>query len=83
MCGIAGVIGIGPEGRTDARVLIVFAVHLAVLFGAAMLAFNVPFVRELVLDDIMGALEKNDVGQREQEEILMIAYSLRKEILRL
>jgi hemoglobin len=36
-----------------------------------------------VLDDIMGALEKNGVGQREQEEVLMIAYSLRKEILHL
>jgi hemoglobin len=36
-----------------------------------------------VLDDILGALEKNGVGQREQEEVLMIAYSLRKEILHL
>ena len=36
-----------------------------------------------VLDDIMDALEKNGVGQREQEELLMISYSLRKEILRL
>ena len=36
-----------------------------------------------VLDDILAALEKNHVGQREQEELLMIAYSLRKEILRL
>ncbi len=34
-----------------------------------------------VIDDIMGALEKNGVGQREQEEMLMIAYSIRKEIL--
>ena len=36
-----------------------------------------------VLDDIMGALEKHGVGQREQEELLMISYSLRKEILHL
>ncbi len=30
-----------------------------------------------VLDNILTALEKNGVGQREQEELLMIAYSLR------
>ena len=36
-----------------------------------------------VLDDIMAALDKNGVGQREQEEVLMICYSLRKEILHL
>lgn len=34
-----------------------------------------------VLDDILAALEANGVGQREQEELLMIAYSLRSEIL--
>lgn len=34
-----------------------------------------------VLDDILAALEANGVGQREQEELLMIAYSLRGEIL--
>lgn len=34
-----------------------------------------------VLDDIMAALESNGVGQREQEELLMIAYSLRGQIL--
>ncbi len=34
-----------------------------------------------VLDDILEALNSNSVGQREQEEFLMIAYSLRGEIL--
>ena len=34
-----------------------------------------------VLDDILEALNANEVGQREQEELLMIAYSLRGEIL--
>lgn len=34
-----------------------------------------------VLDDIMAALNANSVGQREQEELLMIAYSLRGEIM--
>lgn len=36
-----------------------------------------------VLDDIMAALEKNGVEQREQADLLLIAYSLRKEILHL
>ena len=34
-----------------------------------------------VLDDLLGALNANDVGQREKEELMMIAYSLRTEIL--
>ena len=34
-----------------------------------------------VLDDILDALNANGIGQREQEEFLMIAYSLRSEIL--
>jgi hemoglobin len=34
-----------------------------------------------VLDDILAALNSNGVGPREQEELLMIAYSLRGEIL--
>jgi hemoglobin len=35
-----------------------------------------------VLDDIVEALEQHGVGQREQEELLMISYSLRGDILR-
>ncbi len=34
-----------------------------------------------VLDDSLAALEKNGVGQREQEEVLYILYSLRSQIL--
>lgn len=34
-----------------------------------------------VMDDILNALNAHDVGQREQEEFLMIAYSLRGDIL--
>lgn len=35
-----------------------------------------------VLDDILAALDENGVGDREKQELLMIAYSLRGEILR-
>ena len=35
-----------------------------------------------VVDDIMSALEKNDVGDREKQEMLFIAYSLKEQILR-
>ena len=34
-----------------------------------------------VIDDIMLALDKNGVGDREKQEMLMIAYSLRPEIV--
>lgn len=33
------------------------------------------------LDDALDALQKNDVGQREQEEVLFILYSMRKEVM--
>ena len=35
-----------------------------------------------VIDDIMAALEKNEVGEQETNEVLRIAYSLKGEILR-
>ena len=35
-----------------------------------------------VVDDIMAALDSNGVGEREKQELLMIAYSLKGEILR-
>jgi len=34
-----------------------------------------------VLDDALNAMQKNDVGQREQEEVLFILYSMRTEIV--
>jgi len=34
-----------------------------------------------VLDDALNALEKNNIGQREQEEVLFILHSMRKEIM--
>ncbi len=34
-----------------------------------------------VIDDIMAALDKNSVGDREKQELLMVAYSLKGEIL--
>jgi len=34
-----------------------------------------------VIDDIMDALEKNGVGEREKQEMLSIAYSLKGEII--
>ena len=36
-----------------------------------------------VIDDIMGALDKNGVGDQEKMEVLMICYSLKGEILHL
>jgi hemoglobin len=35
-----------------------------------------------VLDDALEALEKNNVGQREKEEVLFILYSMRRDIIR-
>ncbi len=35
-----------------------------------------------VLDDAMAAMEKNDVGQREQEEVLAILFSLKEQVMR-
>ena len=35
-----------------------------------------------VLDDAMGALETNNIGQREKEEVLFVLYSMRKEIVK-
>jgi hemoglobin len=35
-----------------------------------------------VLDDIIEALNEHGVGQREQEELLMISWSLKPEIVR-
>jgi hemoglobin len=35
-----------------------------------------------VLDDALEALEKNNVGQREKEEVVYILYSMRRDIIR-
>jgi len=35
-----------------------------------------------VLDDALAALEKNNVGQREKEEVLYVLYSMRSQIVR-
>lgn len=35
-----------------------------------------------VLDDVMAALDKHGVGQREKEEVLAILYGLKDEIIR-
>lgn len=34
-----------------------------------------------VLDDVLSALEKNKIGQREQEEVLFVLYSMRSQIM--
>ncbi len=34
-----------------------------------------------VLDDALAALTKNDIGQREQEEVLFVLYSMRSDIV--
>lgn len=33
------------------------------------------------LDDALSALEKNNIGQREQEEVLFVLYSMRDQIV--
>jgi hemoglobin len=35
-----------------------------------------------VLDDALEALEKNNIGQREKEEVLFVLYSMKSEIVR-
>ena len=34
-----------------------------------------------VIDDVLNALQKHQVGQREQDEVLAILYSLKPEIV--
>jgi hemoglobin len=34
-----------------------------------------------VLDDALTALQKNDIGQREQEEVLFVLYSMRPDVV--
>ena len=34
-----------------------------------------------VLDDVMEALDKNDIGQREKEEVLFVLYSMKSEVI--
>jgi hemoglobin len=34
-----------------------------------------------VLDDALSALKKNNIGQREQEEVLFVLYSMRSQIV--
>ena len=34
-----------------------------------------------VLDDALAALEKNNIGQREQEEVLYVLYSMRSNVV--
>lgn len=35
-----------------------------------------------VLDDVLEALDRNKIGQREKEEVLYIMYSMRKDVVR-
>ena len=43
------------KSRADARVIVIFSMHTAVIFGGlTLLLFHVPGLRELVLYDIMG-----------------------------
>jgi len=43
------------KNRADARVIIIFAIHTALIFGGlTLLLFHTPGLRELVLFDIMG-----------------------------
>ena len=35
-----------------------------------------------VVDDILNALESNNINQKEKDEVLVILYSMRKEIVR-
>jgi hypothetical protein len=40
--------------RTDARAVLVFSMHMGLLFGALLLALEIPALRHLVLVDVMG-----------------------------
>ena len=42
------------KNRADARVVIIFSLHAAIFFGAIMLCFNIPIVRDFVLYNLMG-----------------------------
>lgn len=42
------------RGRGDARVLLVFALHMGLAFGSLLLALEIPTVQRIVLFDIMG-----------------------------
>ncbi|MDH5572853.1 MAG: group 1 truncated hemoglobin [Gammaproteobacteria bacterium] len=58
----------------------------AVYKGKDMLAthkgMNISAVEFMsVLDDALNALVKNNIGQREQEEVLFVLYSMRSEIV--
>jgi len=35
-----------------------------------------------VLDDVLEAMDKNGIGQREKEEVLFILYSMRGDVIR-
>jgi Na+-driven multidrug efflux pump len=42
------------RSRADARVLLVFALHMGLAFGALLLALEIPTLQRIVLFDIMG-----------------------------
>ena len=46
------------KNRADARVVIIFSLHAAIFFGAIMLCFNIPIVRDFVLYNLMGLTQE-------------------------
>lgn len=49
---------------------------------AAHKAMNISAVEFMaVLDDALDALGKNNIGQREQEEVLFVLYSMRSQVM--
>ena len=49
--------------------------------GKDLLAAHKGMNISAVLDDALSALEKNNIGQREQEEVLFALYSMRSQVV--
>lgn len=65
------IAGTGGENRYKGKDML--AAHKGMNISAAEFM--------AVLDDALAALTKNDVGQREQEEVLFVLYSMRSDIV--
>ena len=72
-----------PKSATEPAVLLqVTDPHLHANAASRMRGVNTYDTFLAVLDDALEAMAKNDVAQREQEEVLSFLYSLRGDIVR-
>ena len=72
-------IGIDVGGTKVAAALVTFPE--ATLRLSQVIPTNPKRGGAAVLDDILDALKKNSIAQREQEEVLFALYSMRREIV--